>query len=242
MRDGGFADSNFGGDTNLMVKLSASAGFKRESYLQFDLASLWGGIQEATLQLQTLTVSTPGTQAVAWVTNNAWTENSLTWTTRPDSGAPAATWLPQAGVPATAPVTTLAQSAVAADGVLSLRIFATNSTSDGTVVYGSRESGASAPALLLAITNGTLLSATQSFWVSVFTPTSPEVAASGFTNDHWFMTINGPSGPDYYIETSTNLVDWHLRAGLSEPLLPLVWVDEGTNRPPQLFHRVRLGP
>ena len=203
---------------------------------------MWGGIQDATLQLQTLTASTPGTQALALVTNNAWAENSITWANKPDSGAPVATWLPQASAPAIAPLTALAQSALSADRLLSLRIFATNPTSDGTVTYGSRESGASAPALLLTTTNGSLLSATQSFWVSVISPTSPEVAGSGFTNDHWFMAVNGPFGPDYCIEGSTNLVDWFLRAGFSAPLMPLVWVDDETNRSPQRFYRVRLGP
>ena len=159
-----------------MVKLSAGAGFNRESYLKFDLSSVAGGIQEATLQLQTLLASTPGTHAVAWVTNNAWAENNITWTNKPDAGAPVATWVPQAGAPALVPVTALAQIALATDHLLSLRVCATNSTSDGTVTYGSRESGATAPALVLTTTNGSLLSATQSFWVTVNAPRSRRCA------------------------------------------------------------------
>ena len=152
------------------MKLSASAGFKRESYLKFDLSNVAGEIQDATLQLQTLSASAPGTNAVAFVTNNAWTENTITWANKPDFGPPIATWIPQAGLAAFAPVTTLAQAALASDRLLSLRAFATNTTSDGTVTYGSRESGVTAPALVLTLTNGSLLSTTQSFWVVVHAP------------------------------------------------------------------------
>jgi hypothetical protein len=242
VRDGSFANSNFGSDATLVVKLSASAGFKRESYLKFDLSSVAGGLQDATLQLQTLTASTPGTNAVALVTNDAWAENAISWTIKPDSGAPATTWIPQAGVPVVAPVTALAQSELSTDRLLSLRVYATNSTSDGTVTYGSRESGVTAPVLVLTTTNGSLLTATQSFWVMANSPVQPTLSAPSLSGQQFQMLVTGDHGPDYAIEASTNLLDWTTLLTTNSPALPFNWLDVDTNSFPQRFYRVRLGP
>ena len=241
IRDGSFATTNFGADTSLEVKLSASVGFKRESYLKFDLSKVAGGVQDATLQLQTLTASIPGTNAVAFVTDNVWTENTITWATRPDSGAPLATWIPQAGRPALASITPLVQSVLESDRLLSLRLWATNITSDGAVTYGSRESGLTAPALLLTITNGSLLSATQSFWVTAQTPACPVLSAESLAAGRYRLTVNGDAGPDYIVLNSSNLLDWTTLLITNSPTLPFTWQDTDTNTP-RRFYRVVLGP
>jgi hypothetical protein len=141
-----------------------------------------------------------------------------------------------------ATVTALAQTALAADRLLSLRVYATNSTSDGTVTYGSRESGPSAPALMLTTTNGSFLRATQSFWVTVNSPSQPAITAPAFLGQQFQMVVTGDYGPDYSIEASTNLLFWTTLLTTNSPALPFYWLDADTNSVPQRFYRVRLGP
>ncbi|HEV2293995.1 MAG TPA: carbohydrate-binding protein, partial [Tepidisphaeraceae bacterium] len=52
IRDGSYADQNFGSASQLLVKRSANVGNTRESYLKFDVSSLAAGsVQSATLRL-----------------------------------------------------------------------------------------------------------------------------------------------------------------------------------------------
>ena len=48
-------------------------------------------------------------------------------------------------------------------------------------------------------------------------------------------------GPDYSIQTSTNLVDWSAAFATNSPTLPLTWTDMDTNQWPARFYRVLLG-
>ena len=241
VRDGSYASSNFGSDANLTVKLSSSS-LTRESYLKFTLPPLHGSVSDAQLRLVPTSVSFPGTHSIAVVSNTSWSETGLTWNNKPVSGPPLASWLPAASTPVLAPVTAVAQAAQAGDPVLSVRVYAQNSTADGYVTYGARESAASAPALLVTATNGTALSATQSFWVVVAPAPAPALAGCGVTNGTGFLTLNGVSGPDYLIEASSNLLSWAMVFATNSPPLPFVWFDPDTNAPPERFYRVRLGP
>lgn len=84
------------------------------------------------------------------------------------------------------------------------------------------------------------LGATQSFSVVVNVPASPTVtvtAANPFS-----LTINGDGGPDYVLQTSTNLTDWATVFTTNSPPLPLIWIDANTSDHAQRFYRVLLGP
>ena len=243
VRDGTYAGTNFGTETNLAVKLGLVAGVTRESFLRFDLTTLAGGIATANLQLFPFDASSPGTHAVAFVTNDVWAETALNWSNKPASAPLVATWTPQAGVAVLAPVTAPAQAALASDRQLSLRVFATNTTSDGLVNYGSREAAASArPQLIVVTTNGPLLSATQSFRVTVITPAQPVLSEPRFTEGQFQLRVSGDAGPDYTLLGSTNLLDWAELFTTNSPALPFDWLDSDTNALPLRFYRVRLGP
>ncbi len=91
--------------------------------------------------------------------------------------------------------------------------------------------------------NGTpSLSATQSFSVAVFKPANPEMNASIDVDGGLNLSITGDVGPDYVIESSTNLVDW-ISVETNRPVvLPWTWSDPIDPDWPRRFYRVLLGP
>ena len=85
------------------------------------------------------------------------------------------------------------------------------------------------------------LSATQSFAVIVNPLSAPGIGNVSFAGRHIGFNISGQSGPDYAVETSTNLTQWSTAFITNSPALPFNWTD--TNAPlPQRFYRVKLGP
>jgi hypothetical protein len=86
------------------------------------------------------------------------------------------------------------------------------------------------------------LSATQSFNIIVAQPAAPTLKASTLGNGRFQFTINGNAGPDYLIQTSTNLASWVTAFTNSSPSMPLIWVDTNSPVNPANFYRVLLGP
>jgi hypothetical protein len=86
------------------------------------------------------------------------------------------------------------------------------------------------------------LSATQSFSVAVNPLSAPGVSNVSLTGGNISFNVSGQSGPDYAIETSTNLTDWSNVFITNSPALPFVWTDTGTSNSPQRFYRIKLGP
>jgi hypothetical protein len=85
------------------------------------------------------------------------------------------------------------------------------------------------------------LSATQIFSVIV-NPLSPfGVGTVSLSNGQVSLHVAGQSGPDYAIETSTNLTQWSNVFVTNSPPLPFTWTDATTNAP-QRFYRIKLGP
>lgn len=84
------------------------------------------------------------------------------------------------------------------------------------------------------------LGATQTFNVVVNLPPSPSVRPAGLTNGQIQLLINGASGPDYYVQASSNLVNWTTVDTNLSAVVPFLWTD--TNRFPRRFYRVLLGP
>ncbi len=84
------------------------------------------------------------------------------------------------------------------------------------------------------------LSATQSFSVIV-NPNLPPQLTPTFADDGQFsIHVDGIEGPDYTVETSTNLVDWTILFSTNSPALPFDWSD--TVSDPARFYRVLIGP
>ena len=244
VRDGSLANSNFGTDSVLAVRL-AGTGFTRESYLKFSLTNVPGSIADARLLLWPVFAAVPAVHALAVATHDAWTELTLTWNNRPSSGSALATWSPQLNTLVDLPVAGPAQQALADGKLLSLRISATNTTSD-RVDYGSREGTASsAPALLVTSTNSTTLTATQSFWVAVLAPAKPSLTDPLLEGGRFSFVVSGDAGPDYNIQATTNLSNpgiWLTLFTTNSPALPFRWTDTNAGNFSERYYRISLGP
>jgi endoglucanase len=85
------------------------------------------------------------------------------------------------------------------------------------------------------------LSATQSFAVVVNPLVAPTVSNVSVAGGQFSFNIGGQSGPDYAVETSTNLTHWSNVFITNSPALPFHWMDDVTDSP-QRFYRIKLGP
>lgn len=91
--------------------------------------------------------------------------------------------------------------------------------------------------------NGTpSLSATQSFTVTVNRLSQPVLTGPVIQGNQFGLQVNGDFGPDYSIQSSTNLAVWTDLFISNSPPLPFQWTD--TNPPVFLknFYRLKLGP
>ena len=86
------------------------------------------------------------------------------------------------------------------------------------------------------------VSAIESFTVTVTQPTQPVFSGCSITNGFVGFWVNGNSGPDYTIQTSTNLSTWSVVAAESSPTLPFFWADTNSASFSFQFYRVVLGP
>ena len=90
--------------------------------------------------------------------------------------------------------------------------------------------------------NGTpSMSATQSFSVVVNPLSAPGLSNISAAGGQFSFSVSGQSGPDYAVETSTNLTQWSNVFITNSPALPFNWTDATTNSP-QRFYRIKLGP
>jgi len=86
------------------------------------------------------------------------------------------------------------------------------------------------------------LSATQAFGVRVTLPANPVLQSAGWTNGLFSLRVSGNEGPDYRLQTSTNLLNWADATNLVSPTLPFLWTDPGAMNDKQRFYRAQLGP
>jgi endoglucanase len=90
--------------------------------------------------------------------------------------------------------------------------------------------------------NGTpSLSATQNFAVVVNPLVAPTVSDVSVAGGQFNFIVSGQSGPDYAVETSTNLMQWSTVLVTNSPALPFHWMDTNSATPMR-FYRVKLGP
>jgi hypothetical protein len=86
------------------------------------------------------------------------------------------------------------------------------------------------------------LTATQSFTVVVNLVVAPGLSNVLFSNGAFGFRISGGNGPDYLIQTSTNLADWSTLLNTNPVALPFDWTDTNSPADPARFYRVLLGP
>jgi hypothetical protein len=137
VRVGPNANVNYGSDTRLGAMAATAVYEERESYVSFDIGSLAGNVTHAVVRLRMLTSAPSVANSAALVTDD-WSESSITWNSKPASGATLATWSGQAGGLASINVTSQVNSLLAQGyTTLSLRIFPV--AGSGMITYGSQE-------------------------------------------------------------------------------------------------------
>jgi hypothetical protein len=86
------------------------------------------------------------------------------------------------------------------------------------------------------------LTNSMSFQVIIPPVAAPQVSSTHFTNGQFTLQVTGDIGPDYLIETSTNLLHWNTIFTTNSPTLPFTWSDSESGQSAQRFYRVLLGP
>ena len=138
VRNGTYANTNYGSDPDLAVKLDATS-YARETYIRFDVSDL-ANATSVKLVLTSDTVGpAPTTIAYDTVADNTWEEDEITWNTKPaSSGTPFATVTGYtAGTPVEIDITAQAKAAAANGGLLSIRMYGTVSGSNNWVNFDS---------------------------------------------------------------------------------------------------------
>jgi glucuronoarabinoxylan endo-1,4-beta-xylanase len=93
----------------------------------------------------------------------------------------------------------------------------------------------------VADNNTPVLSATNSFTVTVNPLALPVITSVSSMNGLWMLEASGAAGPDYSLTTSTNLQNWQAVFFTNSPAMPLtLTVTNGLE--PQRFYRLQLGP
>ncbi len=141
--------TNFGSEPDMMFKALGNAN-ERQIFLKFDLSAATGALQRATLHFTETVVGTNYAGRVLRGTSNNWSENTITYNSRPpvDSNAVVATW---SSSPITQPrareidVTSAVQTALSGGGVLTLAMQITSQANDApTMRIASKEHATSA--------------------------------------------------------------------------------------------------
>jgi hypothetical protein len=86
------------------------------------------------------------------------------------------------------------------------------------------------------------LSATQSFVATINAVASPAMSDVQLTDGVFGFLVSGDVGPDYLIQTSTNLSDWDTILNTNPVALPFLWTNSISLDEPVRFHRIQLGP
>ncbi|HEX7652077.1 MAG TPA: hypothetical protein VF607_01140, partial [Verrucomicrobiae bacterium] len=97
--------------------------------------------------------------------------------------------------------------------------------------------------LVMVSDNGTpSLSATQAFNVVVNPLAAPTTANAQINNGQLSFLVNGPGGPDYAVQGSTNLTTWTTLFQTNAPAVPFQWSDSNFQLSPAQFYRIKVGP
>jgi beta-galactosidase len=96
--------------------------------------------------------------------------------------------------------------------------------------------------LMVSANESPVLSATQSFMVTVNPLSPPTLSSVTFNNGQLAFQVNGQNGPDYAVETSTNLAVWSTLFITNSPSMPFDWMDTNVTNLPVQFFRVKAGP
>ncbi|MDQ0872413.1 hyaluronate lyase [Paenibacillus sp. V4I3] len=154
VRDGSYADTNYGTVQSLVTKKS-TAGYNRYSYLRFDLSSVSGAVSSAKIRLIPVGVGSASTTNQAeLVSDDTWIESSITWNNKPIGSTLIRSWSSMVvDTPVDIDVTAQVQSALAGSKMISIRVNSpTDVGSTGDITYGARENATETKRPVLVIT------------------------------------------------------------------------------------------
>ncbi|KAF2330617.1 Ig-like domain-containing protein [Flavobacterium daemonense] len=143
VRGGIYATTNYGTATDLVINKSGAADFTREDLLKFDLNNISANINRAKLKLVARNANTAVASTswnVSYVSDDSWTENGVTWNTKPATGASLASKPGQAtGTTVEWDITNQVLSELNGDKVLSLNIASTVAVGSSDATFNSKE-------------------------------------------------------------------------------------------------------
>jgi len=108
------------------------------------------------------------------------------------------------------------------------------------LVNGSPTNGGTF-SFIVQVADHTSATAQQIFTVAIQN-NAPTLTVQGYTNGRIQLLISGDAGPNYSIESSTNLLDWAAVFTTNAPAMPFHWQDPDTSAGPSRFYRTALGP
>jgi hypothetical protein len=209
------------------------------------------GQTSATLTISDPNVNDDGTYSVI-VSNAAGSVTSSPATLSVGNTAPVFTPVPDQtiGVGVTLTVTNIVTDPDVPPQILTFALLsapASATLGSGTGIFSWRAPVASAGTTnlveLTVTDNGTPnLSATQTFNVIVNPVAQPTATLFNYANGQFSLTVNGDNGPDYIVQTSTNLTVWQNLFTNSSPAVPFTFTDSNAAAVPVQFYRIMLGP
>ena len=96
--------------------------------------------------------------------------------------------------------------------------------------------------LKVADNGSPILSATQSFNITVNPLTQPTAASVVLNNGQLGFQVSGQAGPDYAVQVSSNMMDWSTLFITNSPPMPFSWTDTNAATLPAQFYRIKAGP
>lgn len=144
VRDGSYANQNFGSSNDLLVKKSVNTGNSREVYLKFDLSAVTD-VSVATLRLYSRLGDTQDANVRVNVfksSNTSWSESGVTWNNKPAAGTTLLGAVDVGGTSAgfyEVDLSTFLRDEVAAGRKIVTLVLKANTASDSQVIIASDE-------------------------------------------------------------------------------------------------------
>jgi hypothetical protein len=121
-------------------------------------------------------------------------------------------------------------TSVTGSGSSTLSVATSNTTPGGTYT------------LTLTGISGSLIRATNVTLIVSAARSSPVLRVAGINNGFFTLSVAGPSGPDYFLQSSSNLTSWATLLSTNAPAPPFLWTDTNPANLPRRYYRVLLGP
>ena len=121
-------------------------------------------------------------------------------------------------------------ASVSGAGSSTLSVTTSNTTPGGTYT------------LTLSGISGSLTRATNVTLIVSGARYAPVLRVAGFSKGLLTLSVSGPAGPDYFLQSSSNLTSWAPLLSTNAPVPPFLWTDPNPASLPRRYYRALLGP